>query len=126
MRFSSFIPLLWELKVKTHAQGNSLRTSYADSATRASPSLNAWLPRETAERTTEREIQVTNRKYKCDPVDVKPDIDGEIHVSVERIDWALQITNIVKDISEGSQLLAPLKATCALIIRGLEITRVCN
>jgi hypothetical protein len=46
------------------------------------------------------------------------------NVAIERIDWALQITNIVKDISEGSQLLAPLKATCALIIRGLEITRV--
>jgi len=46
------------------------------------------------------------------------------NIAIERIDWALQITDIVKDISEGSQLLAPLKATCALLIRGLEITRV--
>jgi len=44
--------------------------------------------------------------------------------AIERIDWALQIADILKDISEGSQLLAPLKTTCALIARGLEITRV--
>ena len=43
---------------------------------------------------------------------------------IERIDWALEIANIVKDISEGSPLLAPVKATCALIIRGLELARV--
>lgn len=43
---------------------------------------------------------------------------------IERIDWAVAITGIVKDISEGSPLLAPLKATCLLIIRGLELARV--
>lgn len=32
--------------------------------------------------------------------------------------------NIIKDISEASELLSPLKATCALILRGLETTRV--
>jgi hypothetical protein len=43
---------------------------------------------------------------------------------IERIDWALEIANIVKDVSEGSPLLAPVKATCALIIRGLQLARV--
>lgn len=32
--------------------------------------------------------------------------------------------NIVKDVSEASEILAPLKAACALVIRGLETTRV--
>jgi hypothetical protein len=32
--------------------------------------------------------------------------------------------NVVKDISEASGILSPLKSTCALLIRGLEITRV--
>ena len=43
---------------------------------------------------------------------------------IERIDLALEIASILKDASEGSPLLAPLKATCALIIRCLEVTRV--
>jgi hypothetical protein len=47
---------------------------------------------------------------------------SDLHI--ERIDWVLEIAGIVKDISEGSPLLAPVKATCALIIRGLELTRV--
>ena len=46
------------------------------------------------------------------------------YAAIQKIDWALEIANILKDISEGSQLLAPLKASCALMIRGLEITRV--
>jgi hypothetical protein len=36
----------------------------------------------------------------------------------------MEIAGIVKDISEGSALLAPVKATCALIIRALELSRV--
>jgi hypothetical protein len=32
--------------------------------------------------------------------------------------------NIVKDISEATGVLSPLKSVCALIIRGLETTRV--
>jgi hypothetical protein len=32
--------------------------------------------------------------------------------------------SIVKDVSEASELLASLKAICALVIRGLETTRV--
>jgi hypothetical protein len=32
--------------------------------------------------------------------------------------------SIVKDVSEATELLSPLKATCALIIRALDTTRV--
>ena len=46
------------------------------------------------------------------------------YAQIEKIDWALEIAQIMKEISDGSPLLAPLKATCALIIRGLEVARV--
>jgi hypothetical protein len=32
--------------------------------------------------------------------------------------------NVIREISEASDLLSPLKSTCLLIIRGLETTRV--
>ncbi|KIM27756.1 hypothetical protein M408DRAFT_164147 [Serendipita vermifera MAFF 305830] len=44
--------------------------------------------------------------------------------SIDKVDWALQIAYIVKEISEANQLLSPLKSACALIIRGLEATLV--
>jgi hypothetical protein len=34
--------------------------------------------------------------------------------------------NIVREVSEATGLLAPLKATCLLIVRGLETTKVRN
>jgi hypothetical protein len=33
--------------------------------------------------------------------------------------------NVVREISEATDLLSPLKATGLLIVRGLEITKVC-
>jgi hypothetical protein len=32
--------------------------------------------------------------------------------------------NVVQEVSEATNLLAPLKATCLLLVRGLETTRV--
>jgi hypothetical protein len=32
--------------------------------------------------------------------------------------------NVVREVSEATDLLAPLRATCLLLVRGLEMTRV--
>jgi hypothetical protein len=32
--------------------------------------------------------------------------------------------NVVREVSEATNLLAPLRATCLLLVRGLEMTRV--
>lgn len=45
-------------------------------------------------------------------------------VSEIALEWADLVANVLKDVSEASEILAPLKATMALVIRGLEITRV--
>jgi hypothetical protein len=42
----------------------------------------------------------------------------------ETREWSLLFANVVRDISEASGMLSPLKSTMALVIRGLEITRV--
>ncbi len=43
----------------------------------------------------------------------------------EATEWSLLVANVTKDVSEATGILAPLKSTMALLIRGLEITRVC-
>jgi hypothetical protein len=45
-------------------------------------------------------------------------------IALERLDWAELVAKILYDISEASPILAPLKATSALLGRGLETTRV--
>jgi hypothetical protein len=45
-------------------------------------------------------------------------------IALERLDWAELVANILYDISEASPILGPLKATSALLIRGLETARV--
>lgn len=42
----------------------------------------------------------------------------------ETRDLSILVANIVKDISEATEMLTPLKSTMALIIRGLELARV--
>jgi hypothetical protein len=42
----------------------------------------------------------------------------------ETRELSLLFANVVKDITEASDMLSPLKSTMALVIRGLEITRV--
>jgi hypothetical protein len=42
----------------------------------------------------------------------------------ETREWSLLFANVVKDITEASDMLMPLKSTMALVIRFLEITRV--
>lgn len=39
-------------------------------------------------------------------------------------DGLTQGVGVIKDVSEATDMLAPLKATCALIERALEITKV--
>jgi len=45
-------------------------------------------------------------------------------IALERLDWAELVAKILYDISDASPILGPLKATSALIGRGLETTRV--
>lgn len=39
-------------------------------------------------------------------------------------DMAIMGLNIIKDVADVSGVLAPLKVTCALLIRCLEVTKV--
>jgi hypothetical protein len=45
-------------------------------------------------------------------------------IALERLDWAELVAKILYDISDASPILGPLKATSALLGRGLETTRV--
>jgi hypothetical protein len=45
-------------------------------------------------------------------------------IALERLDWAELVAKILYDVSDASPILGPLKATSALLGRGLETTRV--
>lgn len=51
-----------------------------------------------------------------------PSDDGLLYQEVR--EWSILVTNVVRDVSEATSMLAPLKSTMALLTRGLEITRV--
>jgi hypothetical protein len=39
-------------------------------------------------------------------------------------EWSLLVANVAKDVSDATSILAPLKSTMALVVRGLDIIRV--
>jgi hypothetical protein len=51
----------------------------------------------------------------------KPDDSRKYEIAQE---WSLLVENVAKAVSEATSILAPLKSTMALVIRGLEIIRV--
>lgn len=79
-----------------------------------------------ATKSTAKNATHLNSKPPSDAATTNPNTgEGEDNLAYEGTrDGLILGFNAVKDVSEATELLAPLKATCALIIRGLETTRV--